>query len=113
MFGIHNLGLFLAIGTLFNLTRARQGLHPVVQHCARPRCCCPSALEVVVGSVLRNLCHGALGFRRFSQASAFAFVAIKLLGGAYVILLGIKMLLEIEFSRAQKASEFRRDSEVN
>jgi len=94
MFGIHNFGLFLAAGILLNLTPGPDTAYILGRSIAQGRDAgVASALGIGVGSIFHT-CAAALGLSAILATSAFAFVAIKLLGAIYLIFLGIKMLLD-------------------
>jgi threonine/homoserine/homoserine lactone efflux protein len=73
-----------------------------------------SALGISVGSIFHTTA-AALGLSAILASSAIAFGTIKLLGGTYLIFLGIKMILNRErelglpsnFRRRTKAAAFR------
>jgi threonine/homoserine/homoserine lactone efflux protein len=107
MFGIHNFGLFLVAGILLNLTPGPDTAYILGRSIAQGRDGgVASALGIGVGSILHT-CAAALGLSAILATSVFAFVAIKLLGGVYLIFLGIKMLLE-RGKHLSLLSEFRR-----
>jgi threonine/homoserine/homoserine lactone efflux protein len=94
MFGIHDFGLFLAAGVLLNLTPGPDTVYIVGRSIAQGReAGVASALGICVGSIFHT-CAAALGLSAILATSSVAFVAIKLLGGAYLIFLGIKLLLD-------------------
>jgi len=94
MFGIHDFGLFLAAGILLNLTPGPDTVYILGRSIAQGReAGIASALGICVGSIFHS-CAAALGLSAILATSAVAFAAIKLLGGAYLIFLGIKMLLD-------------------
>jgi len=94
MFGIHDFGLFLAAGILLNLTPGPDTAYILVRSIAQGReAGVASALGICVGSIFHT-CAAALGLSAILATSAFAFGAIKLFGGAYLIFLGIKMLFD-------------------
>ena len=94
MFGIHNFGLFLAAGVLLNLTPGPDTLYILGRSVAQGReAGVASALGISLGSIFHT-CAAALGLSAILATSAFTFVAIKLLGGAYLVFLGIKMILD-------------------
>ena len=94
MFGIHDFGLFLAAGILLNLTPGPDTVYILGRSIAQGReAGIASALGICVGSIFHT-CAAALGLSAILATSALAFSAIKLLGGAYLIFLGIKMLLD-------------------
>ena len=94
MFGIHDFGLFLATGVLLNLTPGPDTAYILGRSIAQGRHAgVASALGITVGSIFHT-CAAALGLSAILATSAFAFGAIKLLGGGYLVFLGIKMLLE-------------------
>ena len=115
MFGIHDFGLFLAAGILLNLTPGPDTAYILGRSIAQGReAGIASALGICVGSIFHT-CAAALGLSAILATSAVAFGAIKLLGGAYLIFLGIKMLLDRQrhlnlpssFSRRTAAAAFR------
>ena len=94
MFGIHDFGLFLAAGFLLNLTPGPDTVYILGRSIAQGReAGIASALGICVGSIFHT-CGAALGLSAILATSAVAFVAIKVLGGAYLIFLGIKLLLD-------------------
>jgi RhtB (resistance to homoserine/threonine) family protein len=115
MFGIHDFGLFLAAGILLNLTPGPDTAYILGRSIAQGReAGFASAIGICAGSIFHT-CAAALGLSAILATSALAFGAIKLLGGAYLIFLGIKMLLDrrkhlslpTNFRRRTTAAAFR------
>ena len=96
MFGIHGFGLFLVAGILLNLTPGPDTLYILGRTLAQGReAGVASAFGISLGSIFHT-CAAALGLSAILATSAQAFAAIKLLGCAYLIFLGVRMLLDIE-----------------
>ena len=94
MFGIHDFGLFLAAGALLNLTPGPDTAYILGRTVAQGReAGIASALGICVGSIFHT-CAAALGLSAILATSAVAFTTIKLLGVAYLLFLGIKMILD-------------------
>ena len=111
MFGIHNFGLFLAAGILLNLTPGPDTVYILGRSIAQGRDAgIASAVGICVGSLFHT-CAAALGLSAILATSAVAFAAIKLLGGAYLIFLGIKMLLDRR-RQLSLLSNFRRRTTI-
>jgi RhtB (resistance to homoserine/threonine) family protein len=107
MFGIHDFGLFLAAGILLNLTPGPDTVYILGRSIAQGReAGIVSALGICLGSIFHT-CAAALGFSAILATSALAFGAIKLLGGAYLIFLGIKMFIDRR-KQLSLPSNFRR-----
>jgi RhtB (resistance to homoserine/threonine) family protein len=107
MFGIHDFGLFLAAGILLNLTPGPDTLYILGRSIAQGReAGVASALGISVGSIFHT-CAAALGLSAILATSALAFGTIKLLGGAYLIFLGAKMILDRR-KQLNLPSHFRR-----
>jgi RhtB (resistance to homoserine/threonine) family protein len=107
MFGIHDFGLFLAAAILLNLTPGPDTVYILGRTIAQGReAGIASALGISLGSIFHT-CAAALGLSAILATSAVAFGAIKLLGGAYLISLGIKMILDRR-KQLSLPSSFRR-----
>jgi RhtB (resistance to homoserine/threonine) family protein len=111
MFGIHDFGLFLAAGFLLNLTPGPDTLYILGRSLAQGReAGVASAFGISVGSIFHT-CAAALGLSAILATSAQAFTAIKFLGGAYLVFLGMKMILDRRRELALP-SNFRRRTMV-
>jgi RhtB (resistance to homoserine/threonine) family protein len=107
MFGIHDFGLFLATGILLNLTPGPDTVYILGRSIAQGReAGVASALGISLGSIFHT-CAAALGLSAILATSAIAFGTIKLIGGAYLIFLGIKMILDRR-KQLSLPSNFRR-----
>ena len=107
MFGIHDFALFLAAAILLNLTPGPDTAYILGRSIAQGReAGIASGLGISVGTILHT-CAAALGLSAILATSAVAFGAIKLLGGAYLIFLGLKMLVERR-GQLSLPSNFRR-----
>jgi len=94
MFGIHNFGLFLGAGILLNLTPGPDTAYILGRSIAQGRAAgIASAFGIATGSIFHT-CVAAVGLSAILATSAFAFNAIKVGGGTYLIFLGIKLLLQ-------------------
>ena len=90
---IHHFSLFLTAGILLNLTPGPDTAYIIGRSIAQGRRAgIASALGISVGSIFHTIA-AALGLSAFLAASAFAFSAVKLIGGAYLIYLGVRMIL--------------------
>jgi RhtB (resistance to homoserine/threonine) family protein len=107
MFGIHDFGLFLAAGILLNLTPGPDTVYILGRSIAQGReAGIASALGISLGSIFHT-CAAALGLSAILATSAVAFGTIKLLGGAYLIFLGVKMIVDRR-KQLSLPSNFRR-----
>jgi len=107
MFGIHDFGLFLAAAILLNLTPGPDTVYILGRTIAQGReGGIASALGISLGSIFHT-CAAALGLSAILATSAVAFGAIKLLGGVYLIFLGLKMFFE-RSGQLSLPSNFRR-----
>jgi threonine/homoserine/homoserine lactone efflux protein len=94
LFGIHHFGIFLLTGILLNLTPGPDTAYILGRSIAQGRTAgIASALGIGFGSVLHT-CAAALGLSAVLAASVWAFGALKWAGAAYLIYLGVRMLLQ-------------------
>ena len=111
MFGIHDFGLFLVSCLLLNLTPGPDTAYILGRSIAQGReAGIASALGVSAGTIFHT-CAAALGLSAILATSAPAFGAIKLMGGAYLIFLGIKMIID-RSGRLSLPSNFRRNTVI-
>lgn len=93
MGAIHHFTLFLTTGILLNLTPGPDTAYILGRSIAQGRRAgIASALGISVGSVGHTIA-AALGLSAFLAASAWAFTIVKFGGGAYLIYLGVRMIL--------------------
>jgi len=109
MFGIHSFGLFLAAGILLNLTPGPDTAYILGRSIAQGRPAgIASSLGIATGTIFHT-CAAALGLSAILATSAWAFSAIKLVGAAYLIFLGLKMFFDRQDSLSLP-SNFRRST---
>jgi threonine/homoserine/homoserine lactone efflux protein len=92
MLGIHDYWLFVLTGVLLNLTPGQDTLYILGRSVAEgTRGGIASALGIGVGSLVHTA-MAALGLSAILSTSASAFMVVKLLGAAYLVYLGLRML---------------------
>jgi threonine/homoserine/homoserine lactone efflux protein len=94
MFGTQHFWLFVVSGLLLNITPGQDTLYIVTRSVAQGRAAgLWSVLGISSGSVVHTLA-AAFGLSAILATSAEAFIVVKLAGAAYLVYLGVKMLLE-------------------
>lgn len=92
MFGTHDLLLFVVSGLLLNVTPGPDTLYIVSRSSTQGlRAGGAAALGIGAGTLV-HITAAALGLSAILAASASAFTAVKILGAAYLIYVGISML---------------------
>jgi threonine/homoserine/homoserine lactone efflux protein len=92
--GIHHLGLFIVSGLLLNITPGQDTLYIVGRTMSQGRRAgLLSVLGISSGSVIHTLA-AAFGLSAILATSATAFSAVKMAGAAYLVYLGVRMLID-------------------
>jgi threonine/homoserine/homoserine lactone efflux protein len=105
MLGIHDYWLFLGTGILLNLTPGQDTMFIIGRSLSGGlRAGIASAFGIAVGSICHTLA-AALGFSAILATSATAFTVVKLVGAAYLIYLGGRMLLSKAASLPEAAPQ--------
>jgi threonine/homoserine/homoserine lactone efflux protein len=93
MFGIHNYWLFILSGILLNIVPGQDTLYIVGRSISQGRSAgFLSVLGISTGCLIHTLA-AAFGLSAVLAASSRAFMTLKFIGAAYLIYLGIRMLL--------------------
>jgi RhtB (resistance to homoserine/threonine) family protein len=93
MFGIHDFGVFIAACIVLNITPGPDTFYILGRSMAQGRAAgMASVLGIAAGTVVHTLA-AALGVSALLAASASAFMVIKFAGAAYLVYLGIRMIL--------------------
>ena len=101
MLGIHAYWLFVVSGILLNLTPGQDTMFILGRSLTGgARAGVAAALGICVGSIGHTLL-AALGLSAILATSALAFTVVKLAGAAYLIYLGLRLVL----TRAAQAAE--------
>jgi len=93
MFGIHDYGLFVVSAVLLNIAPGQDTLYILGRAIGQGRRIgIASAFGVSAGTLVHTLA-AALGLSAIVAASAVAFSAIKVIGAAYLVYLGLRAIL--------------------
>jgi threonine/homoserine/homoserine lactone efflux protein len=91
--GIHDYWMFVATGVLLNLTPGQDTFYVLGRSIAQgTRIGVASALGITAGS-LAHTAMAAIGLSAILATSARAFAIIKFVGAAYLVYLGVRMLM--------------------
>ena len=92
MFGTHDLWLFVLSGLLLNITPGPDALYIVGRSSTLGwRAGAVAALGIGAGTLV-HICAAALGLSAILAASATAFTAVKFVGAAYLLYVGISLI---------------------
>ena len=92
MFGTHDLWLFVLSGLLLNLTPGPDTLYIVSRSTTQGwRAGAVAALAIGAGTLV-HIAAAALGLSAILAASATAFTAVKIVGAAYLLYVGISLI---------------------
>ena len=92
MFGTHDLWLFVLSGFLLNITPGPDTLYILGRGSTQGwRAGAVAALGIGAGTLV-HICAAALGLSAILAASATAFTAVKIIGAAYLLYVGISLI---------------------
>lgn len=95
MFGIENYAGFLLAGVLLNITPGQDTIYIISRSIAQGRKAgVASALGISTGSLFHTIA-AALGLSTLLSTSPILFDTVKYCGAAYLIYLGIQMILQV------------------
>ena len=92
MFGIHDLALFIASGLLLNITPGVDFLYVLGRGATRGFGAGVWAALGIGAGCFVHITAAALGLSALLAASATAFTAVKWIGAAYLVYMGVSML---------------------
>jgi threonine/homoserine/homoserine lactone efflux protein len=92
LFGTHDLWLFVLSGLLLNITPGPDTLYIIGRSTTQGRRAGAVAALGIGAGVLVHVCAAALGLSALLAASANAFTAVKIIGAAYLVYVGIGLL---------------------
>jgi len=103
MLGIHDFWVFVAAGLLLNVTPGPDTAYIVARSAQLGwRGGATAALSIGAGCFV-HITAAALGVSALIAASALAFTALKWIGAAYLVYLGVRMILTAAAARADAA----------
>jgi threonine/homoserine/homoserine lactone efflux protein len=109
MLGIHDYWLFVTAGVILNLTPGQDTFYILGRSIAQgSRIGVASALGVCAGCLVHTFA-AAVGLSAILATSASAFIVLKVVGAAYLVYLGVRMLMTGGFP-AQPPSTARAQS---
>jgi len=103
MFGTQNLALFVVSGILLNLTPGQDTFYIIGRSLAQGRRAgVLSVMGIVTGCVVHTFA-AAFGLSAILASSASAFLVVKAAGAAYLVYLGVTMMLDRSANPVQTA----------
>lgn len=105
MFGIHDLPLFIASGLLLNLAPGPDSLLVMTRSATQGWRAGACAALGIAGGTCVHVLAAALGLSALLAASAAAFTVVKLIGAAYLLYLGLSLLLRKPATAQPRAVE--------
>lgn len=108
MFGTQHLALFVTSGILLNITPGQDTLYIVGRSVSQGRRAgLLSVAGISCGSIVHT-CAAAFGLSAILVTSAQAFLVVKMAGAAYLVYLGVRML--VDRSRELTPAAFEHES---
>ena len=112
MFGTHDLWLFVLSGFLLNITPGPDTLYIVGRSSTQGwRAGAVAALGVGAGTLV-HICAAALGLSAILAASASAFTAVKFIGAAYLLYVGISLIRSAGASKSSPGAVVARAASI-
>jgi threonine/homoserine/homoserine lactone efflux protein len=108
MLGTQHLALFVTSGILLNLTPGQDTLYIVGRSISQGRRAGLLSVAGITGGTVVHTCAAAFGLSAILATSAQAFTIVKFAGAAYLVYLGVRMLLDR--SRELTPGHFGRES---
>jgi threonine/homoserine/homoserine lactone efflux protein len=104
VFGTHDLWLFVLSGFLLNITPGPDTLYIVGRSTTQGwRAGAVAALGIGAGTLV-HICGATLGLSAVLAASASAFTAVKYIGAAYLLYVGISLIRSAGVSRSSPSA---------
>lgn len=112
MFGTHDLWLFVLSGLLLNITPGPDTLYIVGRSATQGwRAGAVAALGIGAGTLV-HICAAALGLSAILAASAGAFTAVKLIGAAYLLYVGISLIRSAGKAQSSKVAVLPKSASI-
>ncbi|HEY0801960.1 MAG TPA: LysE family translocator [Steroidobacteraceae bacterium] len=104
MFGTHDLWLFVLSGLLLSITPGPDTLYIVGRSTTQGwRAGAVAALGIGAGTLV-HICAAALGLSAILSASATAFTAVKYIGAAYLLYVGVSLIGSAGLARSSTSA---------
>ena len=112
MLGTHDLWLFVLSGLLLNITPGPDTLYIVGRSSTQGwRAGAVAALGIGAGTLV-HICAAALGLSAILAASATAFTAVKFIGAAYLLYVGISLIRSAGAAQSSPSSVVPRTAAI-
>jgi threonine/homoserine/homoserine lactone efflux protein len=93
LLGTQHLGVFIASGLLLNVTPGQDTFYIIGRSVSQGRRAGVLSVAGIVSGCAIHTCAAALGLSAILAASAGAFTVVKIAGAAYLVYMGVRMLL--------------------